>query len=44
MAYCRNFSAESNSILQILFDMFEYSEEEREEALAVKKKKFFGFI
>ena len=34
---------ETDGIMQVLFDMFEYSEEERESMFA-KKKKLFGFI
>jgi hypothetical protein len=34
---------ESEDILRVLFDLFEYSEEERE-SIFMRKKKFFGFI
>lgn len=35
--------AETEGILNVLFGMFEYSEEERE-SLFTKKKRLFGFI
>lgn len=35
--------AESRDIMRVLFDLFEYSEEERD-SIFMKKKKLFGFI
>jgi hypothetical protein len=39
-----NFKPETSSILEIIFEFFEYSEHEKASMLKEKKKKFFGIL
>lgn len=39
-----NFKPETSSILEVIFEFFEYSEQEKASMMKEKKKKFFGIL